>query len=95
MIKVVVCGAHGRMGSTIGRLVNEAADMELVGGVDLKPGSFFGAPVVETGEMASLLSRTKPGGSDRLHGPGGSGGQRETRCQKRHGACRRHDGFLS
>jgi 4-hydroxy-tetrahydrodipicolinate reductase len=60
MIKVVVCGAHGRMGSTIGRLVNEASDMELVGGVDLRPGAFYGVPVVETAELASLLSRTKP-----------------------------------
>ncbi|NTU99933.1 MAG: 4-hydroxy-tetrahydrodipicolinate reductase [Methanoregulaceae archaeon] len=60
MTKVVVCGAHGRMGSTVGRLVNEAADMELVGGVDLKPGSFYGVAVVETGELAALLSRTKP-----------------------------------
>jgi 4-hydroxy-tetrahydrodipicolinate reductase len=60
MIKVVVCGAHGRMGSTIGRLVNEAPDLELTGGVDLRPGAFFGVPVVETGELESLLSRTRP-----------------------------------
>jgi 4-hydroxy-tetrahydrodipicolinate reductase len=60
MIRVVVCGAHGRMGSTIGRLVNEAPDMELSGGVDLREGSFFGIPVVESKDLASLLSRKKP-----------------------------------
>jgi 4-hydroxy-tetrahydrodipicolinate reductase len=60
MIKVVVCGAHGRMGSTIGRLINEAPDMELCGGVDLRPGSLYGVPVVESKDLESLLSRTKP-----------------------------------
>jgi 4-hydroxy-tetrahydrodipicolinate reductase len=48
MIKVVVCGASGRMGQTIGRMVNESAELELVGGINLKPGSFFGAEIVET-----------------------------------------------
>jgi 4-hydroxy-tetrahydrodipicolinate reductase len=60
MIKVVVCGAHGRMGSTIGRLVKEAPDMELLGGVDLRPGSFHGVPVVESKDLESLLSQKKP-----------------------------------
>jgi 4-hydroxy-tetrahydrodipicolinate reductase len=60
MIKVVVCGAHGRMGSTIGRLVHEAPDMELSGGVDLRPGSLYGVPVIEPKDLDSLFSRTKP-----------------------------------
>jgi 4-hydroxy-tetrahydrodipicolinate reductase len=60
MIKVVVCGAHGRMGSTIGRLVNEAPDMELSGGVDLRSGSFYGVPVVESKDLDSLLSAKSP-----------------------------------
>ena len=42
MIKVVVCGALGRMGTTVGRLANEAPDLALVGGIDLRGGSFFG-----------------------------------------------------
>ena len=32
MPSVVVCGALGRMGMTIGRMVNESADLDLVGG---------------------------------------------------------------
>jgi 4-hydroxy-tetrahydrodipicolinate reductase len=59
MIKVVVCGASGRMGQTIGRLVNEAGDLELVGGVNLKPGSFFGVEIVETNNAEALLKKTK------------------------------------
>lgn len=60
MIKAVVCGAHGRMGSTIGRLVNDASDMELSGGVDLRAGSFYGVDIVESKDLESLLSRKRP-----------------------------------
>ncbi len=60
MIKVVVCGAHGRMGTTIGRLVNEAPDLELVGGVDLRSGSFYGVEIIESAALNSLLSQKKP-----------------------------------
>ncbi len=59
MIKVVVCGASGRMGQTIGRMVNESADMELVGGINLKPSSFFGAEIVETKNAEALLKSTR------------------------------------
>lgn len=59
MIKVVVCGASGRMGQTIGRMVNESKDLELVGGVDLKPGSFFGIEIVETKNAEALLKKKK------------------------------------
>jgi 4-hydroxy-tetrahydrodipicolinate reductase len=59
MVKVVVCGASGRMGQTIGRMVNEAGDLELVGGVNLKPGSFFGVEIVETRNAEALLKKTK------------------------------------
>jgi 4-hydroxy-tetrahydrodipicolinate reductase len=59
MIKVVVCGASGRMGQTIGRMVSESADLELVGGINLKPGSFFGAEIVETKNAESLIKTTK------------------------------------
>ena len=59
MIKVVVCGASGRMGQTIGRMVNESKDLELVGGINLKPGSFFGIEIVEAQNAEDLLKRTK------------------------------------
>ena len=61
MIKVVVCGASGRMGQTIGRMVNESADLELAGGIDLRPGSFFGAEIVGSGNAESLLKKTGAG----------------------------------
>jgi len=60
MIKVVVCGALGRMGSTVGRLVNESPDMELVGGIDQRGGTFFGVDIMESSGMESLLSSVKP-----------------------------------
>ena len=59
MINVVVCGASGRMGQTIGRMVNESADLELVGGIDLKPGSFFSAEIVEANNAENLIRTTK------------------------------------
>lgn len=59
MIKVVVCGASGRMGQTLGRMVNESKDLELVGGINLKPSSFFGAEIVETKDAEALLKDTK------------------------------------
>ncbi len=60
MIKVVVCGASGRMGQTIGRMVHDAKDMELVGGINLKPGTFFGVDIVETKNMDAFLKDKKP-----------------------------------
>jgi 4-hydroxy-tetrahydrodipicolinate reductase len=60
MINVVICGALGRMGQTIGRLVNEASDLELIGGVDLKSGSSYGADVVEVSRIDEFLDDTKP-----------------------------------
>ncbi|MDO9035636.1 MAG: 4-hydroxy-tetrahydrodipicolinate reductase [Methanoregula sp.] len=59
MIKVVVCGASGRMGQTIGRMVNESDELELVGGINLKPSSFFGAEIVETKNAESFIKKTK------------------------------------
>ncbi|WP_321507811.1 4-hydroxy-tetrahydrodipicolinate reductase [uncultured Methanoregula sp.] len=59
MIKVVVCGASGRMGQTLGRMVKESKDLELVGGINLKPGSFFGVDIVESKDAEQLLKRTK------------------------------------
>jgi 4-hydroxy-tetrahydrodipicolinate reductase len=59
MIRVVICGASGRMGQTLGRMVHEAPDMELVGGINLKPSTFFGAEIVEAKDADALLKRTK------------------------------------
>ncbi|PKL64163.1 MAG: 4-hydroxy-tetrahydrodipicolinate reductase [Methanomicrobiales archaeon HGW-Methanomicrobiales-3] len=58
MIKVVICGASGRMGQTLGRMVHEAPDMELVGGINLKPSTFFGAEIVEAKDADALIKRT-------------------------------------
>jgi 4-hydroxy-tetrahydrodipicolinate reductase len=60
MIKVVICGASGRMGQTIGRMVKESPDLELVGGINLKPGTFFGVDIVESKNMEELLAAKKP-----------------------------------
>ena len=59
MIKVVVCGASGRMGQTIGRMVHEAPDIELVGGINLKQSTFFGAEIVESKDAEALIKKTK------------------------------------
>ncbi len=59
MIRVVICGASGRMGQTLGRMVHDSPDMELVGGINLKPSSFFGAEIVEAKDADALLKRTK------------------------------------
>ncbi|MCX6699041.1 MAG: 4-hydroxy-tetrahydrodipicolinate reductase [Methanomicrobiales archaeon] len=60
MPSVVVCGALGRMGMTIGRMVNESEDLDLVGGIDIKPGSFFGVGVVESSQLPGLLEEKRP-----------------------------------
>ena len=58
MIKVVVCGASGRMGQTIGRMVKESADLELVGGINLKQSSFFGVDIVASKDAGTFLKET-------------------------------------
>ena len=60
MIKVIVCGASGRMGQTIGRMVKESSDLELVGGINLKPGLFFNVDIVESKNMESFIKSTRP-----------------------------------
>lgn len=59
-IKVLICGAMGRMGMTIGNLVSQTTDLRLVGGVDIRSGEVFGVPVVEKTQMRDLISKTKP-----------------------------------
>ena len=60
MIKVAVCGALGRMGGTVARLVSEASDLELAGGLDVRAGTAFGAEVFPSGEIDRLLAEKKP-----------------------------------
>lgn len=60
MIKIVICGAFGRMGTTIGGIVEKEQDMELVGGVDIKEGTFFGVPVVSSQKLPDFLATVKP-----------------------------------
>lgn len=60
MTKVVVAGAFGRMGTTLSRMIAEADDLELVGGVDIRAGTQFGADVVEPGELGTLLEEWHP-----------------------------------
>ncbi len=59
MVNVVICGASGRMGQTLGRMVHESDDLELVGGINLKSSSFFGAEIVEAKDADALLKRPK------------------------------------
>jgi len=60
MIKVAVCGANGRMGTTIAGLVMEADDLEFTGGIDLKNGELFGREIVTPGEINAFLTEKKP-----------------------------------
>ena len=59
-IKAVISGALGRMGGTVGRIVSEAHDLELVGGIDVKKGSLFGTEVVPATEIDAFLKEKKP-----------------------------------
>jgi 4-hydroxy-tetrahydrodipicolinate reductase len=60
MIKIAVSGALGRMGTNIGRIVNEAPDMELVGGIDIREGTLFGKEVVPAAKIDEFLKEKKP-----------------------------------
>jgi 4-hydroxy-tetrahydrodipicolinate reductase len=60
MIRVVVCGALGRMGSTVGRMVNESSNLELAGGIDIRSGSLYGVPVAEAGKIDKFLDEVRP-----------------------------------
>jgi len=60
MIKVVVSGAQGRMGSMICKMVTETEGLELVGGIGHRAGTQFNVDVVESGEIDRLLSEQKP-----------------------------------
>ncbi len=60
MIKVGICGALGRMGTKIGGLVNDSPIMELVGGVDIRAGSFYGKDVYESSKIDEFIDEKKP-----------------------------------
>lgn len=60
MIKIVVAGALGRMGTTLSRMIAESETLELVGGVDIRPGTQFGVDVVESADLAPLLEAQHP-----------------------------------
>jgi 4-hydroxy-tetrahydrodipicolinate reductase len=60
MIKVAICGALGRMGQTIGNMIDESDDLELVGGVDVRPGSFYGVEVFPSTDIEKFLDEKKP-----------------------------------
>lgn len=48
------------MGQTIGRMVHEADDLELVGGINLKASSFFGAEIVGSNDAEAFLKKIAP-----------------------------------
>ncbi|MBP5474730.1 MAG: 4-hydroxy-tetrahydrodipicolinate reductase, partial [Methanomicrobium sp.] len=60
MIKVAICGALGRMGTKIGGLVNDSPIMELVGGIDIRNGSFYGKDVYESSRIDEFIDEKKP-----------------------------------
>lgn len=60
MIKVVVAGAFGRMGTTLARMIAESETLELVGGVDIRAGTQFGADIVESTGLPGLLEERHP-----------------------------------
>ena len=57
---IVICGALGRMGSTIGRLAVESGNFTVLGGVDVREGTIQGMPVVPASGMSSFLKEKKP-----------------------------------
>lgn len=59
MVRVVVCGASGRMGQIIGRMVHESKDLELAGGINLRASSFFGAEIVAAKDAEAFIKKTK------------------------------------
>ena len=60
MTKVIICGALGRMGTTIANMVIENPDLEFVGGVDIRDGTVLGKPVVPSEKLAAFIDEVKP-----------------------------------
>lgn len=60
MIKVMICGALGRMGVTIASMVRENPELEFVGGVDIRDDSVFDKPVVSSEKLIDFIESNKP-----------------------------------
>lgn len=60
MTKVIICGAFGRMGTTIAQMVMENPELEFAGGVDIREGELHGKPVVTSENLASFIDEAKP-----------------------------------
>ena len=60
MTKVIICGAFGRMGTTIAQMVMENPELEFAGGVDIREGELHGKPVVTSGNLGSFIDEAKP-----------------------------------
>jgi len=60
MINVVVCGALGRMGTIVGNVISESKTCAIVGGVDLREGTYHGKRVVMVQNMNRFLSEVHP-----------------------------------
>jgi 4-hydroxy-tetrahydrodipicolinate reductase len=60
MTKVMICGALGRMGTIIAGMVLETSGLEFVGGVDIRAGSVFNRPVVDSDGLATFIDTYKP-----------------------------------
>jgi 4-hydroxy-tetrahydrodipicolinate reductase len=58
--KVIICGAFGRMGTTIANMVVENPALEFVGGVDIREGEVLGKPVVSSQNLAKFIDEVKP-----------------------------------
>lgn len=60
MIKVIICGALGRMGTTIANMVVENPNLEFIGGVDIREGSVLGKPVVSSEKLPAFIDEFRP-----------------------------------
>lgn len=60
MVNAVVCGALGRMGMTVGRVITETDGITLAGGIDIRAGTFYGVPVAESARIDEFLKAEKP-----------------------------------
>lgn len=60
MIRVLVNGALGRMGSEVVKKVLAEADLELVGAVDAKAGSLLGTDIPVTTDLKQALATCRP-----------------------------------
>ena len=60
MIKVAICGAFGRMGTIIAKMVDEDPELEFVGGIDLRSGEVLNCPIVKSSQMESFFLDKKP-----------------------------------